>query len=87
MKGLQPLEEILGSWRRCMGLGVAISTTSIGTDIQEGSLQTVLNESNLLISLFDEVWEDLEGLIINNKLAFLLTNADGVLLKKIAAES
>lgn len=86
MKGLQPLEEILDSWRRCMRLGLANSITAISTHIKEDFLQTVLNESKMLTALFDDLGKDLEDLITSNNLAFLLTNPEGILLKKIILE-
>jgi hypothetical protein len=84
MDRLQPVEEILTSWRRCINSGLVNSAAAINTYIGEENLQTALNGSKLVINLFDEIWRELEELTANKNIAFLLINPDGVLLKKSA---
>ncbi len=84
---LQPVEEILTSWRRCINSGLINSATAASTYIGEEALQTALSEGKPLISLFDEIWRELENLTVNKNLVFLLTSPEGVLLKKSAVEN
>ncbi len=84
---LQPVEEILTSWRRCINSGLNNSATAASTYISNDALQTALSEGKLLISLFDEIWGELENLTVNKNLVFLLTSPEGVLLKKSVAEN
>ncbi|ACL76852.1 hypothetical protein [Ruminiclostridium cellulolyticum] len=87
MNRLQPVEEILMSWRRCINSGLINSAAAVSTYISEDALQTALNASKPIISLFDEIWRELERLTANKSLVFLLTSPEGVLLKKSVAEN
>ncbi len=85
MNRLQPVEEILNSWRRCINSGLVNSATAESTYIGEETLQTALSEAKPTISLFDEIWRELESLTVNKNLVFLLISPEGVLLKKSVA--
>lgn len=87
MNRLQPIEEILASWRRCINSGLNNSATTVSTYIGQDALQIALSEGKPIISMFDEIWRELESLTENKDLMFLLTSPEGVLLKKSAAEN
>ncbi|WP_024831917.1 hypothetical protein [Ruminiclostridium josui] len=84
---LQPVEEILTSWRRCINSGLTNSVSAESTYISKDALQTALSESKQVISLFDGIGIELENLTVNKNLAFLLINPEGVLLKKSAVKN
>ncbi|OPX45015.1 hypothetical protein CLHUN_12470 [Ruminiclostridium hungatei] len=87
MMTLQPVDEIFASWRRCMSSGVDNTTSVINAGINEEVFQTALNESKLLGTIFGDLGCDFDDLSINNNLAMLLVNSEGVLLKKNAVGS
>ncbi len=87
MNRLPPIEEILTSWRRCINSGLNNSATTVSTYIGQDALQIALSEGKPIISMFDEIWRELESLTENKDLMFLLTSPEGVLLKKSVAEN
>jgi transcriptional regulator of acetoin/glycerol metabolism len=82
MKKNESVDEILASWTRCIKAGMVNSIAPSSTCVNEEVMKTALQESKMLISLFENLGKEFDDLAIHNKLAFLLTNSDGLLLKK-----
>jgi transcriptional regulator of acetoin/glycerol metabolism len=82
MKKIESADEILASWARCLKAGLVNSIASSSTYVNEEVMQTALQESKMLISLFEKLEKEFDDLVRHNRLAFLLTNSNGLLLKK-----
>ncbi len=82
MKRTQSMDEILTSWTRCMKAGLANSAAASMTYVNENALETALQESKLLVSLFESLGKEFDDLAIQNRSVFLLINSEGLLLKK-----
>jgi len=84
MTNLQPVDEIIASWRRCINYGVDKSANVINTGINEVVLQKELSKNKILGSIFDEIGGDFEELSSVKNVVLLLINSEGLLLKKNA---
>ncbi len=82
MKKNQSIDEILASWTRCINAGLANSIDPSCAHVNDEALQTIFQESELLMSLFESLGKEFEELAMHDSLAFLLANSEGLLLKK-----
>ncbi len=79
---LQPVDEILASWRRCLNIGVDNTSGIAGDTINKEALQAVQEENSVLVSVFNNLGSDFEELSLKNNLVLLLVNNYGIILKK-----
>lgn len=77
----QSVDEILESWTRCINAGIANSIAPSSTYVNKEVLQTALQESKIMISLFENLEKVFDDLAMQNRLAFFLTDSNGLLLK------
>ncbi len=79
---LQPVDEILASWRRCLTIGVDNTSGIAGAAINKEALQAALEENSVLVSIFSNLGSDFEELSLKNNLVLMLVNSCGLILKK-----
>jgi transcriptional regulator of acetoin/glycerol metabolism len=81
MKHLQPIQEILSSWRICIERGVLSKLTSSTLCLEESALETKQKENKFLLSIFNDSTERIDRWI-KVQHCFLLISPEEILLKK-----
>ena len=87
MKNLQPMEEIMSSWRRCMEVGMLNKALTPNFYLNGEELQEALRRNTLLTSTFECLFDKIDELIEESNHLFLLVDDQGFLLKKKAVEA
>lgn len=81
MKHLQPIPEILSSWRLCIERGVLSTLTSSTLCLEESALEAKQKENKSLLSIFNDSTEKIDRWI-KVRHCFLLISPEEILIKK-----
>lgn len=79
MEGLQPMNEVLLSWRRCMEKEISYKASAPVGTLKDGILKGDV-DTGVLRTIFKECAKEV-NISITNKNPFLLVSKEGVLLK------
>ncbi|WP_024831347.1 hypothetical protein [Ruminiclostridium josui] len=70
MEYLQPFDEILFSWKKCIDSGLSTKATPTGIDMNSNYLQQILNDSKEFILIFKRCIKNIRDMI-NDDFLFL----------------
>lgn len=70
MEYLQPLDEILFSWKRCIDSGISTKATPTMIDMNPNNLQQILQDSKEYILIFERCIKNISDMI-NDDFLFL----------------
>ena len=80
MEQLQPMKEVLMSWRRCMDMGIESKSLEPALCVKDELLELKQRGNSMQISVFIDCSSKI-NLLITNKHPLLLINSEGILLK------